>query len=44
VFHLFALDTSLDLPPSSKRPELDAAMRGHILVEGTLTGRYARKR
>jgi Raf kinase inhibitor-like YbhB/YbcL family protein len=44
VFHLYALDGSLSLPPSSKRPDLDAAMRGHVVGEASLIGRYARKR
>jgi Raf kinase inhibitor-like YbhB/YbcL family protein len=43
VFHLFALDGSLHLQPSSKRPDVDAAMTGHIVGEAKLTGRYARK-
>ena len=42
VFHLYALDASLALPPSAKRAELDAAMRGHVLAESRFAGKYAR--
>lgn len=44
VFHLFALDQPLSLLPSSKRADVDAAMRGHVVGEGALTGRYRRRR
>jgi Raf kinase inhibitor-like YbhB/YbcL family protein len=42
-FKLYALDTTLELPPRSKRKALDAAIKGHIIDEATLMGRYARK-
>jgi Raf kinase inhibitor-like YbhB/YbcL family protein len=42
VFHLYALDTLLAVPPGAKRPELDAAMRGHVLAEARFAGTYAR--
>jgi Raf kinase inhibitor-like YbhB/YbcL family protein len=42
-FKLYALDTTLNLPPKSKRKTVDSAMKGHIIVEATLMGRYARK-
>jgi len=42
-FKIFALDTKLDLKPSARRAELDAAMRGHILVQGELMARYSHK-
>jgi Raf kinase inhibitor-like YbhB/YbcL family protein len=42
-FKIFALDTKLELKPSARRPELDAAMRGHVLAQGELIGRYSHK-
>ncbi|MEX2213479.1 MAG: YbhB/YbcL family Raf kinase inhibitor-like protein [Phycisphaeraceae bacterium] len=39
-FHLFALDTKLDVPPGIDKNALIIAMRGRILGEGTLTGTY----
>lgn len=37
-FHIFALDTSLDLTSASGKAELLDAMEGHIIQYGTLTG------
>ena len=34
---------ALDLPPKSKRNVVDSAMKGHIIAEATLMGRYAKK-
>lgn len=42
-FKIFALDTKLELKPGARRAELDAAMRGHILAQGELMGRYSHK-
>ena len=42
-FKLYALDTTLDLPSKSKRKAVDSAIKGHIIAEATLMGRYARK-
>ena len=42
-FKIYALDTKLDLKPSARRAELDAAMRGHTLAQGELMGRYSHK-
>jgi Raf kinase inhibitor-like YbhB/YbcL family protein len=42
-FKLYALDTTLNLPPRSKRKALDAAIKGHVIGEAMLMGRYARK-
>src|SRR5207245_9701410 len=42
-FKIFALDIKLDLKPSARRAELDAAMRGHVLAQGELMGRYSHK-
>ena len=42
-FRLYALDSTLALPPTSKRKVVDSAIKGHIITEATLMGRYARK-
>jgi Raf kinase inhibitor-like YbhB/YbcL family protein len=44
VFKIFALDRQLDLAADSKRAQLDAQMRGHIIAQGELIGRYSRAR
>jgi Raf kinase inhibitor-like YbhB/YbcL family protein len=41
-FKIFALDSDLDLAAGSKRSQLDAAMRGHIIAQGEMIGRYSR--
>jgi Raf kinase inhibitor-like YbhB/YbcL family protein len=41
-FKLYALDTQLDLPEGSTKAAVEAAMRGHILDQVELVGRYAR--
>lgn len=41
-FKLYALDTSLALPPSTNRRALLQAMQGHILAEGQLMGYFSR--
>lgn len=40
-FKVFALDRELNLPAGSKRAQVDAAMRGHVVAQGELMGRYA---
>jgi Raf kinase inhibitor-like YbhB/YbcL family protein len=42
-FKIYALDTKLDLKPSARRAEVDAAMRGHTLAQGELMARYSHK-
>ena len=42
-FKIVALDIKLELKPSARRAELDAAMRGHVLAQGELMGRYSHK-
>ena len=42
-FKLYALDTMLDLKPGATKKDVEAAMKGHILAEGQLMGRYQRK-
>lgn len=39
-FKLYALDTTLNFPKSPSRDELLAAMKGHILAEAQIVGRY----
>ena len=39
-FHIFALDNVPDLQPGSTREQLDEAMRGHVLEEAQLMGKY----
>jgi Raf kinase inhibitor-like YbhB/YbcL family protein len=41
-FKLYALDTPLDLAPGATKGQLVAAMKGHVLAEGQLMGRYGR--
>ena len=43
-FKVFALDRELDLSSGAKRSQLDAAMKGHVVAQGELMGRYARKK
>lgn len=38
-FKIYALDTILSLSASSKKGDLEKAMKGHILAEGQLMGR-----
>ena len=42
IFKLYALDTTLGLGAGASKAELEDAMRGHILAETTLTGKYGR--
>jgi Raf kinase inhibitor-like YbhB/YbcL family protein len=42
-FKIFALDRELDLRSPGKRSQVDAAMKGHVIAQGELVGRYARK-
>jgi len=42
-FKVFALDRELDLRTGAKRSQVDAAMKGHVLSQGELVGRYAKK-
>jgi len=41
-FKLYALDTTLDLPAGATRQQVLDALKGHILAEGLLMGKYAR--
>ncbi len=42
VFTVYALDTLLDLEAETTRMDLLAAMEGHVLATGTVTGTYTR--
>lgn len=42
-FRVYALDTRLNLPSSAGKPQLLEAMKGHILSQGVLMGRYKRR-
>jgi len=42
-FKLYALDTELNLPQGSSKKELLDAMKGHILGQAEMIGRYKRK-
>ena len=39
-YHVFSLDKTLELAPSAKKAELLAAMEGHIVQYGNVTGEY----
>jgi hypothetical protein len=42
-FKLYALDTTLDLPESALKEDLEVAMEGHILDEAELIGIYHKR-
>jgi len=39
-FRLYALDTKLSLPAGASRDQLDAAMKGHVLVQAEYMGTF----
>jgi Raf kinase inhibitor-like YbhB/YbcL family protein len=41
-FKLYALDRPLELPAGATKPQLLAAMKGHVLAEAPLVGTYGR--
>ncbi len=41
-FRLYALDIPLKLPPGARREQVVAAMKGHVLAEAVLMGRFGR--
>jgi Raf kinase inhibitor-like YbhB/YbcL family protein len=43
-FKIFALDQELDLPFGAKRGQVDGALKGHVIAQGELMGRYSRKK
>ena len=42
-FRVYALDRTLYLKAGAKRRELDSAMKGHVIGQGELMGRYSKK-
>ena len=42
-FKIFSLDQTLNLSAGAKRRELDKAMKGHVIAQGELMGRYSAK-
>ena len=42
-FKIFALDRELELRSGAKRSQMNAAMKGHVIAQGELVGRYSRK-
>ena len=42
-FKIFALNMKLDLKTSARRADLDAAMKGRVMAQGELMGRYSHK-
>jgi len=42
-FKIFALDRELELRAGAKRSQVNAAMKGHVIAQGELVGRYSRK-
>jgi Raf kinase inhibitor-like YbhB/YbcL family protein len=43
-FKIFALDRELDLPIGAQRRQFDQAIKGHVIAQGELVGRYSRKK
>ena len=41
-FKLFALDAKLDLKAGASKPQIEAAIKGHILAQAELMGRFGR--
>lgn len=41
-FKLYALDSILELKPGARKSEVERAMKGHVLAQGQLMGRYQR--
>ncbi|MCL7413792.1 MAG: YbhB/YbcL family Raf kinase inhibitor-like protein [ANME-2 cluster archaeon] len=41
-FKVYALDTRLNLKSDVTRSQLESAMKGHILAQGNITGKYQR--
>src|SRR6516165_5962566 len=41
-FKLYALDTPLDLPAGATKQQVEAKIKGHVIGEGQLMGKYGR--
>lgn len=44
TFKAYSLDTTLELPPTATKQDLEQAMAGHILESANFIGLYARKK
>ena len=44
IFKICALDTRLDLNPDSTKKDVEKAMKGHVIAEAQMTGRFKRKK
>jgi len=42
-FKVYALDTTLNLSPNSRKRDVEKAMMGHILAQGQIVGLYSRR-
>jgi len=42
-FKVYALDTKLDLRPSSRKKDVERAMKGHVLAKGEIIGLHSRR-
>jgi hypothetical protein len=42
VFTLYALDAPLSLPAGASKDQVQQALAGHVLAQGSLTGKYQR--
>ena len=42
-FHLYALDTTLSLPPDSTKQQVLRAIQGYVLAEAEIVGLYSRQ-
>ena len=42
-FKLYALDTDIQLSAGAQKQDLEAAIKGHVLAEAELMGKYSRK-
>jgi Raf kinase inhibitor-like YbhB/YbcL family protein len=40
VFRIYALDTTLHLPPGAARSDLEKALEGHVVDQAELVGKY----
>ena len=43
-FYVFALDTEIDLPSTANKADLQNAIKGHIIGQGHIMGRYGRNK
>ncbi|PUZ23423.1 YbhB/YbcL family Raf kinase inhibitor-like protein [Chitinophaga parva] len=43
IFHVFALDSMLELAAGATRHDLEHAMQAHIIAEGSITGIYEKQ-